>query len=62
MTLPNENEPTQHLTPRQVATLLQVRELTVRRWLRRNLLVGVKLGHVWRVSREELQRFVSTKE
>lgn len=43
-----------YYTPRQVAELLQVREITVRNWLRTGVLAGVKIGHLWRVPRTAL--------
>lgn len=48
-----------YLTPRQVATKLQVGEPTVIRWLNRGLLRGVKFGgrRLWRISRQEIERF-----
>lgn len=48
-----------YLTPRQVAELFQVRELTVRLWLRRRLLKGVKIGHLWRIPRRAVEEFSS---
>ena len=47
-----------YLTPSQIGELLQVKEFTVRLWLRRGLLKGKRLGKSWRVSRESLERFV----
>ncbi len=45
------------LTPVQVAFLMQVKEITVRLWLRRKLIRGVKIGHSWRIHRSEVDRF-----
>lgn len=36
---------------------MQVREITVRLWLRRKLIRGVKIGHSWRIPREAIQEF-----
>ncbi len=33
---------------------MQVKETTVRLWLRRGLLRGVRIGHSWRVPQESL--------
>ncbi len=41
-----------YLTPRQVAKLFQVRETTVRSWMRRGMLNGIKIGHSWRIPRD----------
>ncbi len=53
-TIPNNAE---FLTPSQVAVLFQVREITVRLWLRRQLIRGVKIGHTWRVPRAAIDEF-----
>ena len=45
------------LTPLQVAGIFQVKEMTVRLWLRRRLLRGVRIGHSWRVPRESIEEF-----
>ncbi len=47
------------LTPRQVAELLHVKETTVTLWIRRGLLEGVRIGHLWRISRAAFDRFTS---
>lgn len=46
-----------YLTTKQVADLMQVKESTVRLWLRRGLLKGFRAGHCWRVSQEALEAF-----
>lgn len=53
-TIPSKPE---FFTPEQVAGMLQVKETTVRLWLRRGLLRGVKIAHTWRISRTEIDRF-----
>lgn len=45
------------LTPQQVAEAFQVREITVRLWLRRGLLKGFKIGGSWRVARSAIEAF-----
>ena len=42
------------LTPREVSRMLKIDEATIRLWLRNGKLAGVKVGHSWRVEREEL--------
>jgi excisionase family DNA binding protein len=51
----------QLLTTRDVARRLQVREVTVRRWLRKGELRGIRIGRDWRISPEELERLLKDK-
>ena len=47
-----------YYTPEQVAALLQVNQITVRRWLRSGKLKGSRLGaRLWRVSQKQLDEF-----
>lgn len=55
---PNNSE---FLTVGQVASLMQVREVTVRLWLQRKLLRGVKIGHGWRVHRSAIEEYSQGK-
>ena len=48
------------LTPDEVADRLQVSRLTVMSYLRSGVLKGIKVGRLWRVSEEELGRFLAT--
>ncbi len=52
--IPNNAE---FLTPAQVGEIFQVKEMTVRLWLRRKLIRGVKIGHSWRISRVAVDEF-----
>jgi excisionase family DNA binding protein len=45
------------LTPAQAARVFQVREITIRLWLRRKLLRGVRIGHSWRIPRAAIEEF-----
>ncbi len=46
-------------SPKQMATMLHVNEITVRRWLRSGNLQGYRLGErLWRVSKEQLEEFL----
>lgn len=42
------------LTVKQVAEKMQVKEATVRLWLRRGLLKGIRVGKSWRISQETM--------
>ncbi len=46
-------------TPEQVAERLQVSIWTVRRWLREGILAGVRLEGQWRISSEDIARFIA---
>lgn len=47
----------EHLaTTRQFAQALRVHEESIRRWLRSKRLKGLKIGHSWRISNQELDR------
>lgn len=46
------------LTSDQAAAVLQVNRRTLTNMLDRGILRGVKIGKEWRVSREEIRRFV----
>lgn len=53
----------QYLTVKQVSELLMVEERTVRLWLKRGDLKGIKLGNkLWRVSQLDLSEFVQGGE
>lgn len=47
------------LTPAQVAERLQLTEQTIYMWLRSGQLPGVKLGRLWRIRKEDLDRFIT---
>lgn len=46
------------LTTDEVAHITRVTPATVRNWLRRGLLIGVKLGKFWLIEMDELQKFL----
>lgn len=51
------------LTPEDVAERLTVNAATVRAWLRKGSLKGIKIGRkVWRISEVELNAFLSRKD
>jgi len=49
------------LTVEEVADYLRVAPNTVYRWCRDGTMTGIKLGKEWRISREDLEVFVSTR-
>ena len=48
-------------TPQQIAEILQVREYSVRRWLRQGELKGFQLGGRWRVKESDLKAFMDSR-
>jgi excisionase family DNA binding protein len=52
----------EYLTPEEIAAILKVHPKTVRDWLRAGELKGIRLKGVWRVAREELDRFLKERE
>ena len=40
----------------EVASILNISEMTVRRKLKSSLIKGVKVGKMWRISAEEVER------
>lgn len=49
------------LTVDQVAAKLQVRSTTIREWIRKGQLPAVKLGRIYRIEPEQLERFIKSK-
>jgi len=47
------------LTPEEVAKYLRVNARTVYRGLRQGQIPGIKIGRLWRVSKKELEAFLS---
>jgi excisionase family DNA binding protein len=45
-------------TVEEVAKTLKVSEQVVRRWLRSGRLKGVRIGHLWRVRKSDLEKFL----
>jgi excisionase family DNA binding protein len=46
------------LTIEEAAEELKVQPKTVREWLRTGRLEGIKAGRLWRIRREEWERFI----
>lgn len=47
----------EYLTTQEVATLLKVKEITVRRWILRNWLPAIRFGKVFRIKRADLEKY-----
>jgi excisionase family DNA binding protein len=50
------------LSSAQVAKMLRVNQRVVSRWARRHVIPGKKIGGVWRFVREDVVRFLQSKE
>jgi len=48
----------EYLSPVEIAELLGIAEGTVREWLRRGELKGIKVGRQWRIKRDILDKFL----
>lgn len=48
----------QYRTVKEIATLLQVNEATVRRWIRDGELRAIEIGKGWRIGPEDLAAFL----
>lgn len=46
------------LRPEEVAELLDISENTIRHWLRKGELPGVKFGRQWRIRKDDLDKFI----
>jgi excisionase family DNA binding protein len=50
-----------YLSPEEIAEKLGIVPATVREWLRKGELKGLKLGRLWRVKESDLQAFLESK-
>ena len=50
------------LTPEEAAERLAVSPVTIRNWLRRGKLKGVKVSVLWRVREKDLDNFIQEQE
>ncbi|MBM4349464.1 MAG: helix-turn-helix domain-containing protein [Deltaproteobacteria bacterium] len=46
------------LTPKEAAKIMAVTSRTIKEWLRRGELTGVKIKNMWRVRESDLERFI----
>lgn len=51
-----------YLTPEQVAEILQVSLITVKRWLTARAIPGYKVGRQWRVDPVELEAWIKKQD
>ncbi|HON83831.1 MAG TPA: helix-turn-helix domain-containing protein [Caldisericia bacterium] len=49
-------------TPEEVAKLLKVPLPTVRKWLWKGRLKGVKAGNLWRVRKKDIENFLKSEK
>jgi excisionase family DNA binding protein len=46
------------LNPKEAAKMMAVTSRTIKEWLRRGELTGVKIKNMWRVRESDLERFI----
>ena len=46
----------EYLTTQEIASLLKVNEITVRRWILRGWLPAIRFGKVFRIKKENLEK------
>jgi len=46
------------LTPKEVAKIMAVTSRTIKEWLRRGELTGVKVRNMWRIRESDLKKFI----
>ena len=47
-----------YYSPEEVSEQFNVKQATVRKWLREGKLKALKLGGLWRISEDQLQEFI----
>lgn len=47
----------EYLTTQEVAKLLKVKEITVRRWILRGWLPAIRFGKVFRIKKTDLEKY-----
>lgn len=50
------------LSPEEVSAVLSVTPKTIREWLRKGELRGIKTGKLWRIREQDLQTFIKPEE
>jgi excisionase family DNA binding protein len=56
------NTTAEYLTVNQAAEQLQVRPLTVRAWIRRNVIKSVRIGRTVRIHKNDLQAAIRPRD
>jgi len=46
------------LTPDEAAAIVRTSPKTIREWLRKGVLKGIKTGRLWRIRESDLRRFL----
>ncbi len=46
------------LTPKEAAKIVAVSPRTIKEWLRRGDLAGIKIRHLWRIRASDLEKFI----
>ena len=46
------------LTPKEAAKIMAVSPRTIKEWLRRGEMGGLKIRHMWRIRASDLERFI----
>lgn len=47
-----------YYSPEEVAARFNLKPPAIRKWIREGKLKAIKFGRLWRISEEELQRFI----
>ena len=53
-------DPERYFTPEDVSTILNVPLSSVYRMLREQMIKGIRIGNLWRVSKTDLDTFIQT--
>lgn len=51
----------EHYTAREVAEMLKVHERTISRWIKDGRLPAIRLGNRYRISRQDLEKFLQDR-
>ena len=46
------------LTPKEAAKIMAVSPRTIKEWLRRGEIIGIKIRHLWRIRASDLEKFI----
>ena len=46
------------LTPKEAAKIMAVSPRTIKEWLRRGEITGIKIRHLWRIRASDLEKFI----